>query len=226
VFTGLIETTGRLQATRRTSEGARLAIACAFAGELTRGESVAVNGVCLTVVASSAGSFEADAVAETLAASTLGGLSVGSRVNLERALKLGDRLGGHIVTGHVDGVGTVVERSPGRVGVELVVELPAKLACEVVRKGSIAIDGTSLTVAAVDGVRARIALIPETLAATISEQYHVGTRVNIETDVLAKHVRRLVEEATHDTGRASGGVSSDGDREGGLTLERLRELGF
>ncbi len=227
MFTGLIEATGRLRALVRTGDGARLSIETGIGRELTIGESISVNGVCLTVTSSDEDGFEADVVAETLRASTLGTLSCGDRVNLERALRLGDRLGGHIVTGHVDAVATVAERRERSRGVEVVFDLPTSVTAEVVAKGSIAVDGTSLTVAAVDGRRVMVAFIPETLAATRAAEYRRGTRVNIETDVLAKHMRKLLDERGADGSRSEGhGSSSDEAPETGLTLERLRELGF
>jgi len=216
VFTGLVEARGRVERSRRSSTGASLRIAAAFAGELEVGESVSVNGVCQTVVRSDSAGFEIDAVARTLQVTTLGSLRPGAEVNLERALRLGDRLGGHLVTGHVDGLGTVRSLVDGAEGVLLTVEVPSELARHVVARGSITIDGTSLTVAEVDGALVTVALIPETLRATVAGTYRRGTAVNIETDVLAKHQEKLLQE---------GGAGASG-RNDGLTEERLRELGF
>jgi riboflavin synthase len=220
VFTGLVEAVGRVRLARRTGSGLTLRIEVPFARELETGESVAVNGVCLTVVRSDAGSFEADAAQTTLDGTTLGSLTSGSRVNLERAVRAGERLGGHIVSGHVDGVGTVdrVERARGTAGV--VVRVPRRLLRFVVDKGSIAIDGTSLTVQRVDGDRIWMALIPETMRATISSQYRPGVRVNVETDLIARQQARLLEVGATDHGGGANG------REDGITSERLRKLGF
>jgi riboflavin synthase len=216
MFTGLVEAMGRIERSRRTAGGSVIRIAAPFAGELEVGESVSVNGVCQTVVRAGSGGFEVDAVARTLEVTTLGNLSGGDEVNLERALRLGDRLGGHMVTGHVDGVGAVLSLSQGREGTLLTIEIPGELTRHVVPRGSIAIDGTSLTVAEVDGARVTVALIPETLRATIAGTYRRGTAVNIETDVLAKHQEKLLR-----------GGREDGAGQGsGLTEERLRELGF
>jgi len=216
MFTGLVETRGRVERTRRSAGGAVLRVAASFASELETGESVSVNGVCQTVVRADSRAFEVDAVARTLEITTLGSLRTGAEVNLERALKLGDRLGGHMVTGHVDGVGTVLSLTEGRDGTLLTIELPGELTRHVVARGSIAIDGTSLTVAEIEGARVTVALIPETLRATVARTYRRGTAVNIETDVLAKHQEKLLRgdrETRPDTGS-------------GLTEERLRELGF
>ncbi len=211
----------------RTADGAKLSVEARLAGELTLGESISVNGVCLTVTATDGDRFHADAVFETLRASTLGTLVAGDRVNLERALRLGDRLGGHIVTGHVDAIAIVVERRERGRGVEMVFEIPAALAAEVVSKGSVTLDGTSLTVAAVEGRRITVAFIPATLAATLAGKYRRGTRVNVETDVLAKHLRKLLTEPGADApGSGRENRSEHGAAERGLTLERLRELGF
>jgi riboflavin synthase len=224
MFTGLIEDTGRVRGLRAVTDGARLTVETRLADELARGDSVSVNGVCLTVVVAAGGRFEADVVAETLRASTLGTLRPGAAVNLERALVLGDRIGGHVVTGHVDGVATVKDRRERGSGVELTLEMPEELVPEVVSKGSVAVDGTSLTVASSVGNRVTLALIPETLARTIARGYRAGTRVNVETDILAKHVRKLLTNASDD--EREDRVEPDGAGRRGLTLERLRKLGF
>ncbi len=190
-------------------------IAAPFAGELSRGESVSVDGVCLTVTGRSADGFEADVMARTLSLTTLGSRPRGAEVNLERALKLGDRLGGHMVTGHVDGVATVVEVATGTEGRDVVLELPAPLMRHVAERGSIAIDGASLTVAAVEGTRVTVSLIPETLEATVAGRYRPGTRVNVETDVAAKYQESLQRNGT-----------GEEPARGGITIERLTELGF
>lgn len=206
---------------RRTHGGAAIRIAVPFASELEQGESVSVNGVCQTVVRADDAAFEVDAVAQTLSVTTIGDLVAGNEVNLERALRMGDRLGGHMVSGHVDGVARVVQVRGDRDGTRLTLELPASLARYVVQRGSIGVDGVSLTVAEVAGERVTIALIPETLRATVAGAYRSGTKVNVETDLLAKHQEKLLEAR----GEASGPPESD-ESAGGLTEKRLRELGF
>jgi riboflavin synthase len=159
---------------------------------LRPGESVAVDGACLTVAELTAGGFVADLSAETLARSTLGRLRPGRRVNVERALKVGERLGGHLVQGHVDATARVVATRPVGEFVTLRIGLPASLAPEVVGKGSIAVDGVSLTVAALGEGWFEVALVPVTLAGTTLGERRPGDEVNLETDVLAKYVRRAL----------------------------------
>ncbi len=221
MFTGLVECKGRVVWRRRTHGGAAIRIAAPFASELEQGESVSVNGVCQTVVRSDGTAFEVDAVAQTLSVTTMGELVSGGEVNLERALRMGDRLGGHMVAGHVDGVARVLELRSDRNGTRLMLELPTPLLRYVVARGSIAVDGVSLTVAEVAGERVTVALIPETLRATLAGSYRPGIRVNIETDLLARYQEKLIEGR----GEASGPPNSD-ESAGGLTEKRLRELGF
>lgn len=221
MFTGLIEARGRIASLARRGRALRLAIDAPFASELSRGESVAVDGVCLTVSEVRGGSFEADVGETTAGATTLGGASVGRVVNLERALRLGDRLGGHVVTGHVDGIATVVSVRRTANGADVVFEVPAPLARHIVARGSIAIDGVSLTVASVEGARVAVSLIPETLAATGASTYRARGAVNVETDVLAKYGGAIAG-----LGVERGEVDEAALRGGGLSLERLRELGF
>jgi riboflavin synthase len=189
MFTGLIADLGRVISCERDAVGARLRIATDLAGELTAGDSIAVNGVCLTAVELEPGSFAADVITETLARSSLGRLDAGAPVNLELPLRASDRLGGHVVLGHVDGQGEVL--SVGPTGL-VVIELAASLLRYVVEKGSVALDGVSLTVAGVDDHSLTVALIPETLKRTTFGSLHVGSPVNVEVDVLAKHVEKLV----------------------------------
>ena len=221
MFTGLVECKGRVVWTRRVAGGALVRIGAPFASELERGESVSVSGVCQTVVRSDSTGFEVDAVSQTLALTTIGSLRSGDEVNLERALRLGDRLGGHMVAGHVDGVARVLELRPGRDGTRLTLELPAELLRHIVPRGSIAVDGVSLTVAEVEGVRVTVALIPETLRTTLAGTYRPGAKVNVETDLLAKHQEKLLESL----GETASPPDSDKNA-GGLTEKRLRELGF
>jgi riboflavin synthase len=213
MFTGIVEGTGTVVALTPSGsgDGARLEVDAPWpAGELAVGDSVAVDGCCLTVVARTPGGFAADLVAETLRRTALGRLARGARVNLERPLALGGRLGGHLVQGHVDGVGRVLERravgpegsgepqggAPVRQGEELRVELPEDLARYAVEKGSIAVDGVSLTVAAVGPDWFAVALVPHTLAATTLGERGPGDPVHLEVDVVAKYVERLIQPWT------------------------------
>ena len=189
MFTGLVADLGTVAGVVARADGARLRIETALAAELGPGDSVAVNGVCLTALIPDAGSFEADVVAETLRRSSLGRLSAGEAVNLELPLRAADRLGGHVVLGHVDGLGEVTRATAEG---ELCVALDPALLRYVVEKGSIALDGVSLTVAAVDSSSLSVALIPETRRRTTLGAARPGTRVNVEVDVLAKHLEKLV----------------------------------
>ena len=193
MFTGLVEGVGEITEMRRMAEGLRLAVAPPFPlAELTLGESVAVSGACLTMVAVKGRAFQVDVSQETLARSTLSMKKVGDRVNLERALRLGDRLGGHLVTGHVDGLGVLRERRAGPEHLALTIELPANLAPLVIEKGSIAVDGVSLTVNAVRDHTFTVNIIPFTARDTTLEGLAVGDRVNLETDIIGKYVARLL----------------------------------
>ncbi|WP_431073789.1 riboflavin synthase [Microbacterium phyllosphaerae] len=198
MFTGIIEEIGEITAISPAGDGWRLTVrAPRAASDAIHGESIAVSGVCLTVVGSTTDSFDADVMKQTLDVAALGGASVGTRVNIEKAMPVGARLGGHIVQGHVDGVGSVVDVRPGEQWSVLRIALPDDLAPLVVDKGSISVDGTSLTVSAVSPADAashwfEISLIPETLAATTLGSRAVGDRVNLETDILARHVERLL----------------------------------
>ena len=193
MFTGLVGDVGTVAAVDATADGVRLTLATHYDGELREGDSVAVGGVCLTAAAVAAGSFAADVMRETLRRSTLGALQVGVPVNLELALRAGDRLGGHIVQGHVDGVGTVAAvRDDGLARVLSIAEDAPGLLRYVVHKGSIAVDGVSLTVARIDERGFDVSLIPETLASTTLGALAAGDVVNIETDILARHVERML----------------------------------
>jgi riboflavin synthase len=192
VFTGLVETTGTIVAIDRDEDGARLSVTAPLAAELADGDSVAVDGVCLTARAVERGSFAADVMRETLDRSSLGLLGEGDAVNLELPLRASDRLGGHVVQGHVDGVGEV--ESVGAQGFARLVRVaaPADLLRYVVEKGSIAVDGVSLTVSAVDADAFEVSLVPETLERTTLGAAAPGRRVNLEVDVLAKYVEKLM----------------------------------
>jgi riboflavin synthase len=195
MFTGIVEGTGTVAALAAAADGsgARLQVDAPWlAGRLEPGESVAVNGCCLTVAEATAAGFAADLVAETLRRTALGGLAAGARVNLERPVALGGRLGGHLVQGHVDGVAEVLDRKPVGDGEEVRIELPPELERYVVEKGSIAVDGVSLTVAAVGPGWLTVALVPHTLEATTLGDRRPGDPVQLEVDVVAKYIERLV----------------------------------
>jgi riboflavin synthase len=189
----MVEAVGEVRRMASHGGGAVLELACSLAGEpLEVGESVAVSGACLTVRQPGSGGFTADLSPETLARTTLGTLRPGSRVNLERSLRLGDRLGGHLVLGHVDAAVPVLAVRDQHGFRFMRVEIPARLAGEVAEKGSVAIDGVSLTVAASGDRWLEVALVPATLVATTLAATRPGERVNLETDVLAKYVRRAL----------------------------------
>lgn len=194
MFTGLVEAQGTVRRTEPDGTGGRrLALAAPFAGELALGESVAVNGTCLTVVDRDAATFSVQAGPETLRRTNLGSVAIGDRVNLERSLKFGDRLGGHLVQGHVDGLGTLVERLSQGDWTTLWFELPHELTAQMVSKGSVAVDGVSLTLVDVLPERFSVALIPHTLAETTLGTLPVGAPVNIETDLIGKYVAKWME---------------------------------
>jgi riboflavin synthase len=192
MFTGLVEDLGELAEVERSPEGARLIVRTRLAGELRDGDSVAVNGVCLTAAAVDGDRFAADAMNATLLGTSLGDLEARSPVNLELPLRPSDRLGGHIVQGHVDGVGRVAESQPDGFARRLRIETTPELLRYVVAKGSIAVDGVSLTVADLDERSFTVSLIPETLERTTLGTAEAGTRVNLEVDMLAKYVEKLV----------------------------------
>ena len=192
MFTGLVADLGSVAAVDAAVGGVRLTVATSLAAQLEDGDSVAVNGVCLTATGVCADCFGADVMYETLDRCTLGGLAEGARVNLELALRAADRLGGHIVQGHVDGVGTVARVGEDGFARVVTIEAPAGVLSYVVVKGSIAVDGVSLTVARVDGDGFDVALIPETLRRTSLGAAAPGTTVNLEVDVLAKYVAKLL----------------------------------
>lgn len=198
MFTGIVEELGTVVSLTRSADAARLEVAAdVVLGDVRHGDSIAVDGCCLTVVELGQApdgrrTWTADLMAETLERTALGALVPGAPVNLERALAAGGRLGGHVVQGHVDGVGTVLRREPGERWVVVEISLPADLARYVVAKGSIAVDGVSLTVVDAGDDRFTVSLIPETLARTTLGTRAPGERVNLETDVLARHVERLL----------------------------------
>ncbi len=197
MFTGIVEELGEVVAIEHGSESAIVGVRGPTVGsDAEHGASISVNGVCLTVVDHDGESLRFDVMAETLARSSLGTLRAGDRVNLERAMAATDRFGGHIVQGHVDGTAALVSRTPGDRWEVVRFELPPSLARYVVEKGSITVDGVSLTVSAVDSDSFEVSLIPTTLALTTLGHKVVGDLVNLEVDVIAKYVERLLQPSS------------------------------
>jgi riboflavin synthase len=194
MFTGIIEARGRVAAIEPRGGDVRLVIDSANLdlSDVALGDSIAANGVCLTVVELTANGYAVDVSGETLALTSIGGLAPGSGVNLERAMQAGDRFGGHLVSGHVDGLGEVVSRHPDGRSERFRLRAPAALARYIATKGSITIDGTSLTVNKVEGCEFELNIIPHTLEHTIIGSYQPGTRVNIEVDIIARYLERLL----------------------------------
>ncbi|MGW2560778.1 riboflavin synthase [Streptomyces sp. NPDC001514] len=202
MFTGIVEELGEVTAVENLGDASRFRLRGPVVTEGAKhGDSIAVNGVCLTVVETGDGEFTADVMAETLKRSSLGALAVGSRVNLERPMAVGGRLGGHIVQGHVDGTGTVVERTPSENWEIVKISLPADLTRYVVEKGSITVDGVSLTVVDAGPDHFTISLIPTTLALTTLGIKQPGDPVNLEVDVIAKYVERLLGSKTEESAK-------------------------
>ncbi len=216
MFTGLIEDVGRIAAIADEDRARRLTVETRL-GDLAIGDSLAVDGTCLTVVTVAPGRFDFVAAAETLERTTLGRLAVGDAVNLERPLRLGDRLGGHLVAGHVDGVGHVAARGERGEALDVTLSAPAHLLRYVIEKGSIAVDGISLTVNQVDDRGFAVSLIPHTQTATTLGNKPLGAPVNLEVDLIGKYVEKLVAPT----------VAAQAARPaGGLTLAKLKEHGF
>ena len=214
MFTGLIEDLGTLHELRTSAEQTRLTVATGLPmAEFALGESIAVNGVCLTVTTFGAGFFSADVSPETLNRSTLGHLMRGSRVNLERALRLTDRLGGHLVTGHIDGRARIIERRQDGNAWCMRFQAGATVTELLVAKGSVAIDGISLTVNEVSGETFALVVIPHTLGLTTLQERKVGDEVNVETDLIGKYVARFMQNGV--PGKAQG-----------VTLDLLAKHGF
>lgn len=215
LFTGIIEETGRVESIQRASHGATVAIISQrIAPSLTSGDSVAANGVCLTVIRSSGVSFSCQLSSETLARTSFGQLREGMLVNLERPLAVGSRLGGHFVQGHVDGIGTLAEVTPSGEGSVIQIEFSRELERYLVYKGSIAVDGISLTIASLETSSFTAAVIAHTLQATNLRSLRVGDVVNLEVDVLGKYVERFLQ---------LGLLQKPGPK---LTVEYLKEKGF
>lgn len=219
MFTGIIEAVGEVRASQRRQGDMRLRIATGKLdlGDVKLGDSIATNGVCLTVVDLPGDGFWADVSLETLAFSSLADLQVGSRVNLERALTPETRLGGHIVSGHVDGVGSVISVAEDARSIRFCIEAPAELAKYIAHKGSITVDGVSLTVNKVDGARFELNIVPHTMQETIFGGYQAGSSVNLEVDVIARYLERLL---MGDKAAISGESCSD------ITMSVLAENGF
>lgn len=194
MFTGIIEAVGQIAALEPKGGDLRLRIATGKLAldDVQLGDSIATNGVCLTVVDLPGDGYWADVSKETLAHTTVGDWVIGQRVNLERALTPSSRLGGHIVSGHVDGVGRIVSRHTDARAERFVVQAPDSLAKYIAHKGSITVDGTSLTVNAINGAQFELAIVPHTLKETIFEQYGPGSAVNLEVDVIARYLERLL----------------------------------
>lgn len=219
MFTGIIQAVGKIAGMQQRGGDMRLHISSGKLplSDVQLGDSIATNGVCLTVVDLPGDGYIADVSRETLTLSTLVGLKAGSAVNLEKALTLNTPLGGHLVSGHVDGVGQVLERKDDARSVRFRIEAPAQLARYIAHKGSITVDGASLTVNAVDGNHFELNIVPHTLQETIMAGYGAGTRVNLEVDLVARYLERLLlgDKAAE---RESG--------QGGMTLEKLAQHGF
>ena len=217
MFTGIVEEIGRVNRIARVGGGARMEVAAERVLERTRpGDSISIDGVCLTVVRLADSSFEVDCSAETLRRTTLGHWRPGTPVNLERALEVGNRLGGHLVQGHVDGVGELVERRPEGDSVMMRFSYPPELGRYIALKGSIAVCGVSLTVAALGDAWFEIAVIPTTLKWTTLGTMAIGERVNLETDMLAKYIERILN---------AGAAKPEAPRTP-LTAESLEEMGY
>ncbi len=197
MFTGIVEELGTVQAIEVQADAARITVSGPLVTtDVLHGASIAVNGVCLTVVESVDGHFTADVMRETLERSSLGELVVGSRVNLERPVTLADRLGGHLVQGHVDGTGVILDRTPAEHWEVVRIGLPTELVRYVVKKGSVTVDGVSLTVVDVGTDWFTVSLIPTTLELTTLGHKQIGDLVNLEVDVIAKYVEKLIGERT------------------------------
>ncbi|MGB0712132.1 MAG: riboflavin synthase [Gammaproteobacteria bacterium] len=215
MFTGIIEAVGHIAAMEPRGGDMRLRVRTGKLdlGDVALGDSIATNGVCLTVIDLPGDGYWADVSGETLNCTTLGDLRPGARVNLEKAMTPSTRLGGHLVSGHVDGVGEVVERAADGRSERFRLKAPEGLARYIAAKGSICVDGVSLTVNAVDGAHFELNIVPHTLAETTIDQFQAGSRVNLEVDVIARYLERLLQGAS-------------GDEPGGLTMEFLARHGF
>lgn len=215
MFTGIIEAVGKIASCTRSNDDMHLVVDTQSldTSDVVLGDSIAVNGVCLTVVALEGKKFSADVSVETLAHTTLGNLKQGQRVNLEKALTPSSRLGGHLVSGHVDGVGKILRRYSEGQSERFQIEAPQALARYIARKGSICVDGISLTVNQVEGSMFDLNIVPHTLANTTMGDYVDGTAVNLEVDIIARYLERMLQ-------------AGEGDSLDSITLEKLRQYGF
>ena len=218
MFTGIIESIGKIANMENRGGDVRLHIATGKLdlSDVALGDSIAVNGVCLTAVVLPGDGFVADVSNETLSLTSLGQLSTGSPVNLEKALTMNTRLGGHLVSGHVDGLGEVIAKSEDARSIRFTVKAPDELAKYIAHKGSITVDGTSLTVNAVSGAEFELNIVPHTAQETIMSEYEVGRIVNLEVDLVARYLERLL----------LGDKAAGAHAEGGLNMQRLMEAGF
>jgi len=219
MFTGLVEEKGKLISLRRGADSAHLKIGARLVmSGMQTGDSIAVNGVCLTVTTFDEGAFTADVMAETLAKTNLGELQAGDRVNLERAMRLGDRLGGHLVSGHIDGVGTIIKKERHDIATLITVAAPPAGMRYIIKKGSVAVDGTSLTVVDFNEDSFQVSLIPHTAHATVLGEKKPGDRVNLEGDMIGKYVERWLGARQRE--------ESEKAPSKGLSAELLAEHGF
>jgi len=218
MFTGIIESIGKIAKMEKRGGDVRLHIATGKLdlSDVALGDSIAVNGVCLTAVVLPGDGFVADVSNETLSLTSLGQLSTGSPVNLEKALTMSTRLGGHLVSGHVDGLGEVIAKSEDARSIRFTVKAPDELAKYIAHKGSITVDGTSLTVNAVKGAEFELNIVPHTAQETIMSEYEVGRKVNLEVDLVARYLERLL----------LGDKAADAYAEGALNMQKLMEAGF
>jgi len=218
MFTGIIESIGKIAKMEKRGGDVRLHIATGKLdlSDVALGDSIAVNGVCLTAVVLPGDGFVADVSNETLSLTSLGQLSTGSPVNLEKALTMSTRLGGHLVSGHVDSLGEVIAKSEDARSIRFTVKAPDELAKYIAHKGSITVDGTSLTVNAVSGAEFELNIVPHTAQETIMSEYEVGQKVNLEVDLVARYLERLL----------LGDKAANAHADGGLNIQKLMEAGF
>jgi riboflavin synthase len=218
MFTGIIESIGKIAKMEQRGGDVRLHIATGKLdlSDVALGDSIAVNGVCLTAVVLPGDGFVADVSNETLSLTSLGQLSTGSPVNLEKALTMSTRLGGHLVSGHVDGLGEVIAKSEDARSIRFTVKAPDELAKYIAHKGSVTVDGTSLTVNAVKGAEFELNIVPHTAQETIMSEYEVGRKVNLEVDLVARYLERLL----------LGDKAANAYAESGLNMQKLMEAGF
>ncbi|MCG6885964.1 MAG: riboflavin synthase [Proteobacteria bacterium] len=217
MFTGIIQAVGQVAAIESKNEDLRVRVRTGKLdlADVQPGDSIAVNGVCLTAVKLPGDGFWADVSGETLARTTLGTLRVNSNVNLEKALTPTTRLGGHLVSGHVDGIGEVVERTSEGRSVRFTIKAPDELARYIAEKGSICVDGISLTVNGVAGSQFELNIVPHTLQETTMDSFQAGTRVNLEVDLIARYLERLLQ-----------GDAAANAEQGGVSVEKLQDYGF